>query len=39
MDPATGKWLDSSAKLRATKDWPMITRNQAQKTVTGPPTP
>ena len=38
MDPATGKWLDSSAKFRATNVWPMMTNTQAQMNG-GPPTP
>src|SRR4029079_17793840 len=31
MDPATGKWLASSAKTRATMNWPMITIGHDQK--------
>ena len=38
MEPATGKWLDSSAKFRATNVCPRMTSGQAQKTG-GPPTP
>ena len=38
MEPATGKWLASSAKFNATKLWPMMTMNQPQMKG-GPPTP
>src|SRR5262245_132924 len=31
MDPATGKWLASSAKTSATISWPMMTIGQDQK--------
>ena len=38
MDPATGKWLASSAKFSATNVCPMMTMGHAQKNI-GPATP
>src|SRR5512132_1232336 len=38
MDPATGKWLDSSANTSATRSWPMTTIGHDQKNA-GPPSP
>jgi len=30
QDPATGKWLDTSAKFRAMRNWPSATTGQVQ---------
>ena len=38
MDPATGKWLASSANPRATMNWPATMISQDQN-IAGPPRP